>query len=183
MHHIPNIICLLRIALIVPILNALRGGHYVLALVLCIVAAVSDSLDGYLAKRFAWSSALGRFLDPLADKLLVLSLYVQSAWLGIVPWWLTAAVVARDVMIGLGALIYRLWFGPLHGRPARISKFNTGAQLVYVMLVLLNLGCGFPPVEVLAASAIVVFVSTILSGWHYLGTFTRRAWVAPVKPA
>lgn len=179
MRHIPNIICLLRIALIVPILSVLHAGHYLLALALCIVAAVSDSLDGYLAKRFAWSSALGRFLDPLADKLLVLSLYIQSAWLGIVPWWLTAAVVARDVMIGLGALIYRLWFGPLHGRPARISKFNTGAQLVYVMLVLLNQGCGFPPREVLEASAIVVLVSTILSGWHYLGTFTRRAWVAP----
>ena len=74
MRHIPNIICLLRIALIVPILEALHAGHYLLTLLLCIVAAVSDSLDGYLAKRFAWSSALGRFLDPLADKLLVLSL-------------------------------------------------------------------------------------------------------------
>jgi hypothetical protein len=83
----------------------------------------------------------------------------------------------------LGALIYRLWFGPLHGRPARVSKFNTGAQLVYVMLVLLNQGCGLPPGEVLAASAIVVFASTVLSGWHYLGTFTRRAWIAPAKAA
>ncbi|MBS0579059.1 MAG: CDP-alcohol phosphatidyltransferase family protein [Proteobacteria bacterium] len=183
MRHIPNIICLLRIVLIIPVLQALQAGHYLLSLALCILAAASDLLDGYLAKHFGWSSALGRFLDPLADKLLVVALYIASAWLGIVPWWLTAAVVARDVMIGLGALTYRLWFGPLHGRPTRISKFNTGAQLVFIMLVLLGHGIGFPPQEVLAASAIVVLVSTILSGWDYLSTFTRRAWYAPAKAA
>ena len=65
-------------------------------------------------------------------------MFVESAWLGLVPWWLTAAVVARDVMIGLGALIYRLWFGPLRGRPTVLSKINTAAQLLYVMLVLLR---------------------------------------------
>jgi cardiolipin synthase (CMP-forming) len=183
MRYLPNLICLMRIALIWPIINALHAGRYLLALVLCIVAAVSDSLDGYLAKRFAWSSALGRVLDPLADKLLLITLYIQSGWLGIVPWWLTAAVVARDVMIGGGALIYRLWFGPLHGRPARISKFNTGAQLVYVMLVLLNLGTRFPPAEVLQAAALIVLASTVFSGWHYLATFTRRAWMAPARSA
>jgi cardiolipin synthase len=183
MRHIPNIICLLRIALIVPVLHTLHAGLYLFALGLCIVAAASDLLDGYLAKHFGWGSALGRFLDPLADKLLVVALYIESAWLDIVPWWLTAAVVARDVMIGLGALIYRLWFGPLHGRPTRISKFNTGAQLVFMMLVLLGHGIGFPPHEVLAAAAIVVLATTLLSGWQYLGTFTRRAWFAPAKPA
>ena len=83
------------------------------ALALFIVAAISDGLDGYLAKRFAWTSKLGRFLDPLSDKLLLVVVFVEAAWLGLVPWWLTAAVVARDVMIGLGALIFSLWFGPL----------------------------------------------------------------------
>lgn len=183
MRHLPNLICLLRIVLIWPILVAIQGGHFLLALVLCIVAAVSDGLDGYLAKRFAWSSALGRFLDPLADKLLVLMLFVQTAWLHIVPWWLTAAVVARDLMIGLGAALYRAWFGPLHGRPAMVSKFNTGAQLVYVMLVLLYQGLHVPPVEVLQASALIVLGSTLVSGWHYLSTFTRRAWTAPATAA
>lgn len=183
MRHIPNIICLLRIALIFPILDQLRAGHYLPALALCIVAAASDSLDGYLAKRYAWSSALGRFLDPLADKLLLIALYIESAWLGIVPWWLTAAVVARDLMIGLGALTFRLWFGPLHGRPARVSKFNTGAQLVFVMLVLGYEGTGLPPRAILEAAALIVLASTIVSGWHYAATFTRRAWVAPANPA
>jgi cardiolipin synthase (CMP-forming) len=181
--HLPNLICLIRIALIWPIAVALHRGDMPTALLLFVAAGVSDALDGYLAKRFRWTSELGKVLDPLADKLLLITVFVEAAWLELVPWWLTAAVVARDVMIGVGALIYRLWFGPLHGRPARISKFNTGAQLVYVMLVLLNQGSGFPPVEVLAASSYVVLLSTILSGWHYLGTFIRRAWVAPAKPA
>src|SRR5580765_8521838 len=144
MRHLPNLICLLRITLIWPTLLALRAGAYPVALALFLAAAVSDGLDGYLAKRFGWSSDLGRFLDPLADKLLLIALFVQCAWLALVPWWLAAAVVARDVLIGAGALIFRLWFGPLRGRPTVISKVNTAAQLVYVMLVLLNAAAGVP---------------------------------------
>jgi len=120
-HHLPNLICLVRLALIWPILTTLHAGEYRMALALFVAAAASDGLDGYLAKRFDWTSELGKFLDPLADKLLLVTVYVEAAWLELVPWWLTAAVVARDVLIGLGALIYRLWFGPLHGRPTRFS--------------------------------------------------------------
>src|SRR5580704_2387559 len=146
-----------------------------MALALFIVAAASDGLDGYLAKRFDWTSELGKFLDPLADKLLLVTVYVEAAWLDLVPWWLTAAVVARDVMIGLGALIYRLWFGPLHGRPTAISKINTATQLLYVMLVLLAAASGFPSREVLQACALITLVATLISGAHYLGAFARRA--------
>ena len=183
MRHLPNLICLIRLALIWPILTALRAGEYRMALALFIIAAASDGLDGYLAKRFDWTSELGKFLDPLADKLLLVTVYVEAAWLGLVPWWLTAAVVARDVMIGLGALIYRLWFGPLHGRPTRFSKVNTAAQLICVMLVMLNAGFGVPPREVLAALALVTFATTVLSGFHYLQIFTRRAWTQPPRTA
>ena len=183
MRHLPNLICLVRIALVWPTLDALRGGAYWAALALFIVAALSDGLDGYLAKRFGWTSALGRILDPVADKLLLMTVFVQAAWLGLVPWWLTAAVVARDVMIGLGALIFRLWFGPLRGRPTLVSKVNTAAQLLFVALVLLNAASGVPPLEVLAACALITFATTTLSGLHYLLTFTRRAWHAPVSSA
>jgi cardiolipin synthase len=179
MRYLPNLICLVRIALIWPILVALRQGNYWLTLGLFIVAAVSDGLDGYLAKRFGWTSDLGRFLDPLADKLLLVAVFVLSAWLELVPWWLTAAVVARDVMIGLGALIFRLWFGPLKGRPTVLSKVNTAAQLVYVMLVLLGAALGFPPRDVLDACAVITFVTTVVSGLHYLNAFVRRAWLRP----
>ena len=154
-----------------------------MALGLFIVAAASDGLDGYLAKRFDWTSELGRFLDPLADKLLLVTVFVEAAWLELVPWWLTAAVVARDVMIGLGALIFRLWFGPLHGRPTLISKVNTGAQLIYVVLVLLAAATGVPPREILDACALITFATTVISGVHYVLTFTRRAWMQPARPA
>jgi len=181
--HLPNLICLLRLALIWPILATLHGGDHGSALILFIAAAVSDGLDGYLAKRFNWTSELGKFLDPLADKLLLVTVFVESAWLGLVPWWLTATVVARDVMIGLGALIYRLWFGPLHGRPTLVSKVNTGAQLLFVMLVLLHAAAGLPPPEVLDACALITLATTALSGLHYILTFTRRAWNQPATSA
>jgi len=181
--HLPNLICLIRLALIWPIAVALHKGQHLTALVLFIVAAVSDGLDGYLAKRFSWTSELGKCLDPAADKLLLMIVFVQAAWLGLVPWWLTAAVVARDVMIGLGALIFRLWFGPLHGRPTTISKVNTAAQLVYITLVLLNAASGVPPRDMLDACALITFATTVVSGLHYLLVFTRRAWVQPARPA
>jgi cardiolipin synthase (CMP-forming) len=181
--HLPNLICLIRLALIWPILSALHAGEHRLALVLFIVAAASDGVDGYLAKRFDWTSELGKFLDPLADKLLLVAVFVEAAWLGLVPWWLTAAVVARDVLIGLGALTFRLWFGPLHGRPTRFSKVNTAAQLLYVILVLLNAAFGVPPREMLAALALLTLATTALSGLHYVQIFTRRAWAQPPRIA
>ena len=179
MRHLPNLICLIRLALVWPILTALHAGEHRLALVLFVIAAASDGVDGYLAKRFNWTSELGKFLDPLADKLLLITVFVEAGWLELVPWWLTAAVVARDVMIGLGALIFRLWFGPLHGRPTRFSKVNTAAQLLYVTLVLLNAAFGVPPREVLGALALLTLATTVLSGLHYLQIFTRRAWSQP----
>lgn len=176
MRHIPNIICLVRLALIWPVATALYGGRYGLALALFVLAAVSDGLDGYLAKRFNWISELGKFLDPAADKLLLVTVFVESTWLGLVPWWVTAAAVARDVMIALGALVYRIWFGPLRGRPTIISKINTAAQLLFLMAVMLGAAIGFPPHEVLRALALIVFATTVLSGLNYVQAFTRRAW-------
>jgi len=174
--HLPNVICLIRIALIWPIAAALNAGEQLAALSLFIAAAVSDGLDGYLAKRFDWTSELGKVLDPLADKLLLVTVFIESAWLGLIPWWLSAAVVARDVMIGLGALVYRLWFGPLHGRPTALSKINTAVQLLYVMLVMLNAASGLPPREMLDAAAALTLATTVLSGLHYVASFTRRVW-------
>ena len=178
MRHLPNIICLVRLALIWPVAAALYGGRYGLALALFVLAAISDGLDGYLAKRFNWVSDLGKILDPAADKLLLVTVFVESTWLGLVPWWLTAAAVARDVMIALGALVYRVWFGPLRGRPTIISKINTAAQLLYLMAVMLGAAAAFPPVGVLRALALTILATTALSGLNYVQAFTRKAWVA-----
>lgn len=181
MRHLPNIICVLRIALVWPIAALLAAREYPIALGLFMVAGLSDGIDGYLAKRFNWTSELGKFLDPLADKLLLVTVFVESAWLGLAPWWLTSAVVARDVLIGLGALAFRLVVGPLRGRPTVSSKINTALQLLYPVAMLMNAALNFPPREILDALAIVVFATTVFSGLNYMAVFTRRAWDAPVS--
>ncbi len=178
MRHLPNLICLVRLALIWPVASALHDGRYGPALALFVLAAASDGLDGYLAKRFNWISELGKFLDPAADKLLLVTVFVESAWLGLVPWWVTAAAVARDALIALGALVFRLWFGPLRGRPTIISKINTAAQLLYLMTVMSAAAAAFPPHDILRALALTVLTTTVLSGLDYVQAFTRRAWAA-----
>ncbi|HEY3784991.1 MAG TPA: CDP-alcohol phosphatidyltransferase family protein [Steroidobacteraceae bacterium] len=181
MRHLPNLICLIRIALVWPIAAALYAQHPGEALALFMLAGFSDGLDGYLAKRFHWTSELGKVLDPLADKLLLVIVFVEGAWLELIPWWLSAAVVARDVLIGLGALTFRLWFGPLQGRPTVLSKINTGMQLLYLTAIMVNAALRFPPREVLDALGAIVLVSTGVSGLNYFALFTRRAWSQAVS--
>jgi cardiolipin synthase (CMP-forming) len=175
LRHLPNFICLVRIALIWPTIVALDAGEYWTALVLVAVCAVSDGLDGWLAKRFSWTSHLGKFLDPLADKLLLVALFLTAAWMNLLPWWLTAIAVARDVLIGSGAVVYRVWVGPLHGRPTIVSKINTGMQLIVALAAILGAACGFPTREMVMALAIVTLLTTIVSGADYVMRFTRRA--------
>lgn len=176
MRHLPNIICLIRIVLIVPLILAMLEGRQALILVLFCVAAASDALDGFLAKRFGWTSELGRFLDPAADKLLLMSVFITAAWLDIAPWWVAAVAIARDVTIGVGALIFRVWFGPLHGHPTAISKTNTAVQMSYLLAVILASASGFPPRGVLNALAVVVVLTTVISGIDYVGRFLQRAF-------
>ena len=184
MRHLPNFICLVRIALIWPTVMALQNGEYWSALVLVAVCAVSDGLDGWLAKRFNWTSHLGKILDPLADKMLLVALFLTATWNNLVPWWLTAVVVARDVMIGGGAVIYRFWFGPLYGRPTILSKINTGMQLAVVLAAVLGAATGkLPTPEMITALAIVTLLTTIVSGGDYLAAFTRRALATGQVPA
>jgi cardiolipin synthase len=178
--HLPNIICVLRIALVWPIAAALAEREYLIALAMFVVAGLSDGVDGYLAKRFNWTSELGKLLDPLADKLLLVTVFVESAWLGLAPWWLTSAVVARDVLIALGALAFRLVVGPLRGRPTLSSKINTAMQLLYPVAMLVNAALNFLPRDILDALAILVFITTVFSGLNYMAVFTRRAWEPPV---
>jgi cardiolipin synthase len=176
MRHIPNILCLLRIALIPPLVLAMLRGEQAAILVLFTLAAVSDGLDGYLAKRFGWTSDLGRFLDPAADKLLLMSVFITASWLDIAPWWVAAVAIARDVTIGVGALIFRLWFGPLHGRPTAISKVNTAMQMAYLLALILASASGFPPRGLIEVLAAVVVLTTLVSGIDYVGRFLQRAF-------
>src|SRR5215470_14127592 len=173
----------MRIALVWPVANALVEENYGLALVLFVIAAVSDGLDGYLAKRFGWTSQLGKVIDPLADKLLLVTVFITAAWHNLVPWWIAAAAISRDVMIGLGALVFRMWFGPLKGRPTVISKINTLFQLGYIAAVLLVAAVGILPQDIADALGYIMVVTTVLSGADYLHQFAKRAWDLPPGPA
>lgn len=181
LRHLPNAICVLRIALTWPTVTAINSGEYVTALLLFAIAAISDGVDGYLAKRFNWVSDLGRALDPLADKILLVAVFLALTWQGLVPVWLATAAIARDVLISAGAIIYRLWFGDPNGRPTVISKINTALQIAVLVVVLLV------AVEVLVVNglvlilSIVTFATTVASGADYLARFARQAWRLPVR--
>lgn len=175
LRHLPNVISVLRIALVWPLLATLRDGLYSWTLLLFVLAALSDGADGFLAKRYGWTSELGRFLDPVADKLLLVSLFLLATWMGLVPRWLTVAAVTRDVMIGLGALVYRIVWGPLRGRPMLLSKLNTLLQLLYLLIVILQAAYAVPPMPVLSALAVMTFITIVASGAAYVREFARRA--------
>ena len=175
MRHLPNIICLCRIALIWPIISGLVHGEYERTLLLFVVAAGSDGLDGWLAKHFGWTSRVGRWLDPIADKLLLVSLFLVLTWVGRVPRYFAVAAIGRDVMIGVGAIVYRLGWGPLRGRPILSSKINTVLQLAFILLVIVHAQWGQPPATVLQALAAAGFGTVLYSGISYLREFTRRA--------
>jgi cardiolipin synthase (CMP-forming) len=181
LRHLPNLICLGRIALLWPILAALARQEYGIAAVCFFIAGVSDLLDGWLAKRFGWSSELGKWLDPVADKCLLITVFVVAAWAGLVPRWLTAVVVARDVMIALGALTYLAWLGRLEGRPTSASKLNTLVQLAYLLGVLMYKAIGFPPVQLLLLGTMVTLVTSVLSGLGYVVEYSRRAAAVPAS--
>ncbi len=175
MATVPNLICVLRIALTVPIVILLADGRFDQTLVLFAVAAASDVLDGYLAKTFGWTSELGKVLDPVADKLLLVSVFITLAWIGLVPAWLATVAVTRDFVIGIGAGVYKWLFGPLEGRPTIPSKLNTLVQLLFVIAVVWRAAFPeFPAWPVVGLGALV-FVTTVVSGIDYVATYVRKA--------
>jgi cardiolipin synthase len=172
---IPNIITVLRILLVAPVAWALLRQEFALALVLFFIAGVSDALDGFLAKHYGWTSRLGAMLDPLADKALLVACYASLTWIGLLPLWLLALVVLRDVVIVAGAVAYNFRIRRLEAEPTLISKLNTLFQLVFIVLVIVRqLG---PWVEAYWVDALMyaVTVSVVWSGLDYVVTWSRRA--------
>src|SRR5262249_9818451 len=139
-----------------------------------LLAGVSDGVDGYLAKRFKWTSELGAYLDPLADKILIVSIYIALAVNRQFPLWLVIAVVSRDILILLAVLVSWLVDRPFVIKPLAISKINTAAQLVLATTVLgdnaFNLGLDTTR-EVLVW---ITGISTVLSLAAYLQLWVRH---------
>jgi cardiolipin synthase len=173
---LPNAICVVRVVLVVPLVVVLMAEHYVAALTLLVVAGMSDALDGFLAKTFDWRTRLGGLLDPAADKLLLVSVFVTLTYLGHVPPALTAVVVGRDAIIVLGAISYQLLIAPVQGEPSAISKLNTACQLAFVFFTMTHAAFEWPPrISLLLLGASVVFTS-LVSGMNYVLRWSKRAW-------
>ncbi len=168
MHHIPNIICIIRIILIFPITYYLHNDEWLGAFVLFFIAGISDGIDGYLARKFSWQSKLGSILDPLADKLLMLVLYVMLAYKGIIPEWLALLVVARDIIIILGAMIYHWLTRELTISPLISSKINTAFQITFVIALMFHRAITPLSETLIYLLQLGVIFTTVYSGISYI---------------
>ena len=174
---LPNLLCVLRILLVYPVAHGILQGHYPQVLTLFAIAAFTDALDGFLAKRFDWHSELGKVLDPLADKLLLVTVFICLSIAGLAPWWLAALVLLRDLVIFFGALTFKWLFGPVRGNPTAVSKLNTLCQIVFCLAVVAHAGFGMPGDAAVIALGALVVVSTAVSGIDYTLIYSRRAAV------
>jgi cardiolipin synthase len=151
-----------------------------IAFLLFLAAGISDAVDGFLAKRFGMTSEIGAYLDPLADKSLIVSIYVSLGISGAIPRWLVILVVSRDIMI-VGAVVLSWLVGnPVAIKPLLVSKLNTVAQIVFAGLVLAALGFQFEAERLLTAVMFVVAALTLLSIGAYVREWVRHMGGASV---
>lgn len=175
---IPNALTFMRVILIVPFAIALWGERYLPALVIFILAAVSDAFDGFLARRYNWRSRLGAIADPLADKALLITAYLMLTLTSVFPVWLFLVVLGRDLLIVAGGLAYHYGVGRFEMQPSLLGKLNTLIQIAVVLAVIVLLS-GLPiPAWVKDAGILLVAVSTVASGIHYVVVWSARAWRA-----
>ena len=173
--HIPNLICVMRILLVVPIIMSLLDQNYLQALWLIVIAGASDGLDGFLARRYDWTSRIGGLLDPLADKLLFVSVFASLSYTGLIPLWLFAVVIGRDIIIVSGATAYEFLIGPVEPNPSRVGKLNTVMALLYLFFVMTSQVWNWPPEVSVLITGAGVFVVSLVSGLDYVLTWSRLA--------
>ena len=164
--------------LVAPVAWLLARGEYQSTLWLFGFAAATDGLDGFLAKRCGWTSELGKILDPLADKILLVGVFITLAWMGLVPVWLAVAAVGRDVTITSGAIAYKVLYGDPQGQPTPISKLNTLCQILYLLFVVASNAAKHSPDVIITVLGALTFVTTIVSGLDYVLTYSRKAFAA-----
>lgn len=171
---IPNLITLGRILLVPVMVWAIASGEMRIACLLFLAAGLSDAVDGFLAKRFNMVTELGAYLDPLADKTMIVSIYVSLGITGAIPRWLVILVVSRDIMI-VGAIMLSWVIGrPVAVKPLMVSKLNTVAQIVFAGLLLASLGFNFHADFLLVTLMALVAVLTLLSVGFYVAEWVRH---------
>ena len=182
--NIPNTLTLARIVLVPLVVWLIITHEMTAAFVLFLLAGASDAADGYLAKRFQWRTELGAYLDPIADKLLLMSIYVTLGFSNHLPAWLVIAVVSRDILIIGAFLLSWVLSRPVPVHPLLVSKANTLAQIVLAGLVLAELGLGLGLEKLVMGLIPVTGALTILSaGAYFFGWLAHMASYEPAPAA
>ena len=177
--NIPNIITLLRLFAVPVLVWLILHGYLEAAFWVFIAAGISDGLDGFIAKRYGLVTKLGTYLDPVADKALLVCAFITLGHAGHIETLLVILVVFRDVLIVGGTVMFHALDDPVEMKPIFISKFNTLVQIVLVSVILANLGLGLPDFGMLPALSYLVGVTTVLSGLAYLGRWVFGVRVVP----
>jgi cardiolipin synthase len=176
--NLPNLITIARILLVPVMVWAIASNEMRIAFVLFLLAGCSDAVDGFLAKRFNMASELGAYLDPLADKVMIMSIYVALGITDAIPRWLVILVVSRDLLIVGGIMLAWILGNPMKVKPLWVSKLNTVAQILYAGVVLAALGFRFDAgvVQVLLVASVALL--TLLSIGFYLRNWVRHMGMA-----
>ena len=176
MRYLPDLITLIRLAASPFIAWLLMAARFQEALALVLLAGASDWLDGFAARRLRVSGKVGVILDPLADKVLLVTLFIVLAMVGLVPRWLLILVIGRDIMIVVGALLLRLLRDVRRFVPSELGKVSTFFQIMLVLLILLRAACPYEFLSLLRTAAVVLAaLFTTLSGIGYVGAGIRMA--------
>lgn len=171
---IPNLITIGRLFLVPLTIWLIVSGDAATAFWFFVLAGVSDAVDGFLARQFDLRSALGAYLDPLADKALLMSIYITFAILGDIPVWVTILVVSRDVLIIGGVVLAWMLGPPIEMRPRVVSKANTMAQIVLAALVLGDLAFAVDLSSARHVMVIMVGLLTLASALVYVVDWVRH---------
>jgi cardiolipin synthase (CMP-forming) len=171
---IPNLITLARILAVPVILWAITSGEMRIAFILFLVAGLSDLVDGYLAKRFGMATELGAYLDPLADKAMIVSIYVALGIVEAIPRWLVILVVSRDIMIVGAVILSWLVDKPVKLKPLTVSKLNTVVQIIFATVVLAALAFRWEIPLVVNTLIALVAALTLLSIAFYVAEWVRH---------
>jgi cardiolipin synthase len=176
---IPNLISIFRLVLVPIVVWLVIQGRFDWAFWGFVIAGVSDGIDGWIARRFDQRSDLGAYLDPLADKALLVSLYVTLAIIGVLPVWITLLVVTRDLLIVGGVILSWVIGKAVEVKPLKVSKLNTVAQILYVVLALADQAFTMDLKAAVEIALFVVAVLTVLSGGAYVVSWLKAMSETP----
>lgn len=171
---LPNLITVGRLIIVPTILWLIVDERFVAAFVVFVLAGISDGIDGFIARQYNLRSRLGAYLDPLADKALLVSIYLSLTFIAEIPAWLAMIVVSRDLFIIGGVILSWVLDRPIEVRPLMISKVNTALQIMFAALVIGDLAFHTSLDDLRSWFAVAVGVLTVLSAAAYLMDWVRH---------